>query len=131
MKVDFLPGRIGLSTLMRLGIARIIAKILTQTMARKEEASSFSSMTIKTIPELARPKVRSNTHRMTSACLSETQPQQHEFATLIHLRKFGSSAFFWASSSLASSSSLITGAGLIGENSCVSSIRCYSQVSLS
>lgn len=63
-------------------MARTMARMFTKTIARKEDASSYSSITIKTIPALASPSVRSNTHKKTKACLSETSPQQHEFATL-------------------------------------------------
>ena len=110
---------------MRLGIASMDARILTQTIARNDEASSYSSITMKTIPALASPSVRSKTHRTTRACLRDTHPQQHESAILKHERNLLGSLFRGSSDS-AQSSSAITGAGLIGANSCVMSKRGYS-----
>ena len=103
MARDFTPGRIGLSTATRLGMAITMAMILTHTIARKEDASNFSSITMKTIPAEAKPKVKSKTHNKTVECLSETQPQQQEFATLKHLKNFGSGDCLEIPNSFASS----------------------------
>ena len=92
MARDLMPGRMGLSTAIRLGMAKIMAMIFTTTIARKEEGSSFSSMTMKTMPAEASPSVRSKTHRKTVECLRDTQPQQHDVATLKQFRNFGSGA---------------------------------------
>lgn len=90
MALDFTPGRIGLSTATKLGIARHIDKMLTQTIAKKEDGSNFSSSTIKTIPAEESPRVRSKTVRLTTACFKETHPQQHDVALLKKLRNFDS-----------------------------------------
>lgn len=90
MARDLTPGRIGFNTDTRLGIARAMAIILTTTIARNDDASSLSSITMKTIPADARPRVRSKTHVNTVECLRDIHPQQHDVAILQQLRKFGS-----------------------------------------
>ena len=89
---SFTPGKIGLSTATKLGMARIIAMIFTTTIAKKEDGCSFSSITMKTIPAEANPKVRSKTHKNTVACLRLTQPQQHDVAMRKQFRNLGSGA---------------------------------------
>jgi hypothetical protein len=90
MARDLTPGRIGLRTAIKLGIPSTIAMMLMNTIARKEDACNFSSMTKKTIPAEARPRVRSKTHRKTVACFREMLPQQQDVATVQHLRNLGS-----------------------------------------
>ena len=87
---DLTPGRIGFRTATRLGMASVIATMLTKTIARKDEASSLSSMTMKTMPAEASPKVRSKTQMNTVECLSEAHPKQQAVAILQQLRNLGS-----------------------------------------
>ena len=119
MARDLTPGRIGLRTAMRLGMASPIAMMLTTTIARKDDGSSFSSMTINTIPAEASPNVRSKTHMNTVECLSETQPQQQEVARLKHFKNLVSAvdleATTWSSTGM-------PGPGSIGESSAVTSM---------
>ena len=117
------PGRIGLSTEIRLGIASTMAMMLTKTMAKKEDGSNFSSITMKTIPAEARPSVRSKTQMKTVACLRLTHPQQQEVATLKHFRNLGSGPEREPPKSFASLSGM-PGPWSIGESSWVTSMIC-------
>lgn len=115
MDLDLTPGKMGLRTAIRLGIARHNARMLTHTMAKNEDASSFSSRTMNTIPADERPNVKSNTVRQTTACLSEMHPQQHDVALLKHLRNLVSGLLIPAS--VLAWSSKGTGPWSIGTNS--------------
>ena len=124
MDLSLTPGRIGLSTATRLGIASIMAIILTTTIAKKEEGSNFSSMTIKTIPAEARPRVRSKTQMKTVACFKLTQPQQHDVAMFRQRRNLGSGPDREPPPKSFTSLSAMPGPCSIGESSYVISIIC-------
>ena len=66
---------------------------LTQTIAKKDDASTFSLITMKHMPPDAIPKVKSDTVKITTACLSEIHPHRQDVAILQQFKNLGSGSF--------------------------------------
>ncbi len=64
--------------------------ILTQTIAKKDDVSIRSLMTIRHMPPEAIPSVKSNTVKITTAIFSEIHPHRQDVAILQQFKNLGS-----------------------------------------